>query len=142
MARYFFSRTGGREVEQPTVNLTPLIDVVFVILIIFILIAPLLEMENIELADASQNPKDYKVMTQEAGPFVIHVTRDNAIIFNKQPVSAERLTDLLREGRKLHSHAIPQVFHDKNGSFGTYQSVKNAIEAAGFEEMDIVLKPL
>ncbi len=127
--------------EQPTVNLTPLIDVVFVVLIIFILIAPLLEMENIQLADASLNPKDFKAMTQEAGPFVIYVTRDNGIIFNKMPVSLERLTDLLREGRQLHPKAIPQVFHDKNASFGTYQSVKNAIETAGFEEMDIVLKP-
>lgn len=127
--------------EQPAVNLTPLIDVVFVVLIIFILIAPLLEMENIELADASLNPKDFKAMTQETSPFVIHVTRDNSLILNKMPVSLERLTDLLREGRQQYPKAIPQVFHDKNASFGTYQAVKNAIEAAGFEEMDIVLKP-
>lgn len=141
MARNFFAKAARREVEQPTVNLTPLIDVVFVILIIFILIAPMLEMENIDLAEASTNPKGLKSVTQEAGLFVIHVTRDNAIIYNKQPVSADRLADLLREGRKFHPQAVPQVYHDKNASFGTYQSVKNAVESAGFEEMDIVLKP-
>lgn len=38
--------------EEPTVNLTPLIDVVFVILIMFIVIAPLLDLDRIELAQA------------------------------------------------------------------------------------------
>ncbi len=35
----------------------------------------------------------------------------------------------------------PQIFHDKNAKFGTYQTVKNALEAAGFSEMDLILKP-
>ncbi len=36
--------------EEASINLTPLIDVVFVVLIIFILIAPMLELDRIQLA--------------------------------------------------------------------------------------------
>ena len=43
--------------------------------------------------------------------------------------------------KKNHPREIPRVFQDKNATFGTYQTVKNAVEAAGFEEMDIILKP-
>jgi len=35
---------------EPTINITPLIDVVFVILIAFIIVAPLLEKEQVELS--------------------------------------------------------------------------------------------
>ena len=39
--------------DESIVNLTPLIDVVFVVLIMFIVVAPLLEMEQVELADGT-----------------------------------------------------------------------------------------
>ena len=45
MSRRFFKQSDSRAIEEPTVNLTPLIDVVFVILIMFIVVAPLLELE-------------------------------------------------------------------------------------------------
>ena len=46
-------RVKVRHHEEPEVNLTPLIDIVFVILIVFIVIAPLLQIEQVQLADAS-----------------------------------------------------------------------------------------
>lgn len=46
-------RKKSSALEEPAVNLTPLIDVVFVILIGFIIIAPLLEIDRIDLAEAS-----------------------------------------------------------------------------------------
>lgn len=140
MARQLFKKTTFA-VEEPVVNLTPLIDVVFVILIMFILIAPMLEMENVQLADASSNAKDMKPLARESGPIVIHVSADNTVLFNKIPVSIDRLGDALKEVKKLHPKAVPQLFHDKKASFGTYQSVKNAAEAAGFDELDLFLDP-
>lgn len=128
-------------IEEPTVNLTPLIDVVFVILIAFIVLAPLLELDRVELADASGAPQDNTLSVQEASPIAIYVRQDNAIIVNGQPVTLAQLTDHLRGLKKRYPTAKPQVFHDKKAHFGTYQSVKNAAEAAGFQQMDIILKP-
>lgn len=126
--------------EEPNVNLTPLIDVVFVILIMFIIIAPLLEIENIKLAGSSANPKDFKEISKELGPISIQVHSDNTIRFNQTPVSLIRLKDLLIEAKKNYPEAIPRLLQDKASPFGTYQSIKNILEEVGFQEMDVILQ--
>jgi biopolymer transport protein ExbD len=141
MGRHLFFNRGSLLEEKPEVNLTPLIDVVFVILIMFILVAPLLDIDNVDLADASGAPKETITITQEMSEITIYVHRDNTVTFNKQPVSIDRLKELLKESKKRYPKARPQIFHDRKANFGTYQSIKNAVEGAGFEEMDIVLKP-
>lgn len=127
-------------IEEPTVNLTPLIDVVFVILIMFIVIAPLLELDKIELAPSSPHAKNTGSV-QESSPIAIHVHANNEIYFKNRRVTLQELSVLLNQARKEHPQAVPQIFHDKKAQFGTYQSVKNTLEEAGFEKMDIVLKP-
>jgi len=131
----------NRHFEEPSVNLTPLIDVVFVILIMFILVAPLLELDRVELAEAPSKQADRTIEARESGTISIHVQRDNTIEFDKRKVKVEELAALLRQAKKRHPNARPQLFHDKRAQFGTYQSVKNAVEEAGFEQMDIILKP-
>lgn len=129
------------QIEEPPVNLTPLIDVVFVILIMFILVAPLLELERVELADAPRVHQEGSLSVQETSPIALHVNRDNSLLFNSQKVTIQQLPSLLKEARKKHPQAKPQLFHDRRAYFGTYQSVKNAVEEAGFAQMDIILKP-
>ena len=141
MSRRQFRLSDSRSVEEPTVNLTPLIDVVFVILIAFIVVAPLLELERVELADAAIASHDPSISVQEASPIAIHVRENNAIIVNGQPVAAGQLIPLLKKLKAQHPQARPQLFHDKKAHFGTYQLVKNAAEAAGFRQLDVILKP-
>ena len=127
--------------EEPAINLTPLIDVVFVILIMFILVAPLVELDRVNLAEASDAPSQQKMSVQEKGPLSIHVHKDNTVWFQQDKVSIEELGRRLRLAKKNHPQGRPQLFHDKQGHFGTYQAVKNAVESAGFEQMDVILKP-
>lgn len=130
------------QVEEPTINLTPLIDVVFVILIMFILIAPLLELDNVKLADAPTNPTDHVLSVQERSPISIHVRQDNVVMVNQQVVSLGMLPERLKDLRQRYPKVKPQLFHDKRAQFGTYQTVKNAAEAAGFDQLDIILNPM
>ena len=129
-----------KEIEEPVVNLTPLIDVVFVVLIMFIVIAPLLNLDRVELA-AAGSASDGTVSVQEASPISIHVRRDNAVLFNNQIVNENQLIERLINAKKQHPKIRPQLFHDRQAHFGTYQMVKNATEKAGFQQLDIVLKP-
>lgn len=131
----------SRHIEEPVVNLTPLIDVVFVILIMFILVAPLLELDRIELADAAAEAQDESIAVQENSPVAIHVQRDNTITFNGQQVTMEQLEERLKIAKKRYPNVRPQLFHDRRGHFGIYQAIKNAAETAGFQQMDVVLKP-
>ena len=125
--------------DEPLINITPLIDVVFVILIAFIVIAPLLEMDRVELASGAHNGSTTHI--QDASQIQIHVYKDNTIALNSQKVSAKALPKLLRDAKTRFPKMRPQLFHDKEAHFGTYQSVKTSLEAAGFQEVDVVLSP-
>lgn len=133
------ARLKTRHIEEPAVNLTPLIDVVFVILIMFILVAPLLELDQVELANAADS--DNSTAVHESGPISIHVHRDSTISFNNQRVTMEQLPMLFVKAKQRYPNARPQVFHDHRGQFGVYQGIKNAAESAGFEQIDVILKP-
>lgn len=141
MSRRSLCLSDSRAIEEPSVNLTPLIDVVFVILIAFIVIAPLLELDRVELADAAIDVQDKSISVQEVSPIAIHVKQDNSIALNGLPIAAGQLVDALKELKMQFPHAKPQLFHDKKAHFGTYQTVKNAAESAGFQQMDVILKP-
>lgn len=127
--------------EEPVINLTPLIDVVFVILIMFIVIAPLLELDQIDLADAPGNRADKAISVQESSPITIHVRKDNTVWVNQNKMTLDQLRDYLVKARRQYPQAKPQLFHDRQAHFGTYQSVKNIAEEAGFEQLEIILKP-
>ena len=140
MTRSRISFNGHSTFEEPSVNLTPLIDVVFVILIMFIVIAPLLELDQVELADApTAMPTNSSV--QESSPIAIHVHSDNTIWFNSRLISPKELAKLFKEAKINYPRARPQIFHDEKASFGTYQAIKNAAEEAGFSHIDVILKP-
>ncbi len=127
--------------EETHINLTPLIDVVFVVLIIFIIIAPMLELDRIQLASAAVKESKESAPLQESSPVTIRVQENNSIQFNNRIVNEKELLQLLKEAKRAHPNKIPQLFHDKKAHFGTYQTVKNAVETAGFEQLDIILQP-
>ena len=129
------------ENEGDLLNLTPLIDVVFVVLILFILVAPLLDIDRISLATASEEGKKIKASIEENVPIKLHVFSDNTVWINNTLVPGDQLYTHLKHLKEFSPTAIPQLFHDQEAFFGTYQTVKNALEAAGFEELDVILKP-
>lgn len=126
-------------VDEPVINITPLIDVVFVILIAFIIIAPLLQKEGVDLAQAGHTS------TQLVDPapldLQIRVMRDDTILIQGQAISKESLSSKLAFLRKNYPKKAPQVFFDKKASFGTYHFLKDTLETTGFHEMEIVLAP-
>ena len=127
--------------EETEVNLTPLIDVVFVVLIMFIIVAPLLELERIQLAKGPAHELKETASVQEMSSVHIHVREDNSILLNGKALFLEQLREHLKRSYRTSPKATPQLYHDKRATFGTYQDVKNAVEEAGFEELEIILKP-
>ncbi len=126
--------------EEPLINLTPLIDVVFVILIMFIVMAPLLDIDQIELASALPSSKKDSPQVQNS-PITIRVSENNTITFNSKEISLVQLPQMLKKAKQKHPQARPQLFHDKRAQFGTYQAIKNAVESVGYEQMDVILNP-
>ncbi len=82
---------------EAEVNLTPLIDVCFVVLIMFIVVAPILEMERVELASApSSEQKSFRAVQEKSG-IVIHVHADDTIVINQRKIW------MALKGRLIHA---------------------------------------
>ncbi len=123
------------------VNLTPLLDVLFVILILFIFISPFLELDPVQLVPSEISQEDKKqieYMTTE--PIVISVTKEDQFLINHQFIKFEDLKILLPKLKKEFPNATPRVYPDENAHFRSYQNIKNLLESTGFKEMDIVLQ--
>ena len=131
------SKRSYKELDESLINLTPLIDVVFVVLIAFILVAPLLEVEQVQLSQAGPlSEKDISHKTK----LTIYVKEDDTIWMNHRMVEPKELEEVCKQMKRKFPQHIPQIFHDKNAKFGTYQTVKNSLERSGFEKMDVILQ--
>lgn len=137
MRKRFRSLPDDDAVDEPLINLTPLIDVVFVVLITFMLIAPVLDVDSVDLASSGGSEKK----ELQTGPIAIAVHADNSIWYQGKKVTLLELDKILRQEKRRSPRAVPQLVHDKQAQFGTYQSVKNTLEGVGFEQMDVILKP-
>ncbi|MDF2549441.1 MAG: hypothetical protein K0S07_508 [Chlamydiales bacterium] len=125
-------------IEEPQINLTPMIDVSFVVLIMFIVIAPILEFEKVDLA---QRGGVEKVSSFKDSGISIVITADNRILYHQKNVSLNELFLLLKEAHQKNPNGVPCLFPDRKAPFGTYQAIKNSVEMAGFAEMQVVLEP-
>jgi biopolymer transport protein ExbD/biopolymer transport protein TolR len=141
----FSTRIGGQARTQTAlaeINITPLVDVVLVLLVIFMLTAPVLQ-SGIEVAvphTRSVNQiteqrtvvtidKDQKVYLQTSGPDV--------------PIDLAELTDRLRGSAK--GDAAKRIIYlraDEKVPFGVFASVMDAVKQAGITNISIVTQPL
>jgi biopolymer transport protein ExbD len=124
------------EGEEPLINLTPLIDVVFVLLITFMLLAPILNIDHVALSQSGVTSKK----DAANGPLVMTLRSDNTIWFREKSLKLQELEYAMKEEKKLHPDEYPQLIIDKICHFGLYQDVKNVLEECGFQQMDVVLK--
>ena len=126
-------------IEEPLINLTPLIDVVFVVLITFMIIAPFLQVDKVQLAPGA-SVKQRESLSSTA-PLAVTVQADNTIWVQQRKIQLSELKNYLLQNRRSRPKEIPQLIQDSRAQFGTYQAIKNLVEECGYEELDVILKP-
>ncbi|MFO0587338.1 MAG: biopolymer transporter ExbD [Polyangiaceae bacterium] len=87
--------SGGQKHVSPAMNVTPLVDVVLVLLIIFMVVTPMLTKTfwlNLPKKDAEQNDPP---PVDDNKPVVLTVDPDGTVRINKQPVERRELKDKL-----------------------------------------------
>lgn len=123
------------DVEENIVNLTPLIDVLFVVLISFILIAPMLKIDQITLTETTQELPSLS----KKGPIRILLKKDGSLLLNQQKVNFAILEKKLNDNK--NKQIPPQILPDKDLPFYQYQKIKDLVQSCGFTEIDVVLQP-
>ncbi len=116
------------------INVTPLVDVMLVLLIIFMVTAPLLQQGidvNLPKAKGKELPADERV--------AIVIKKGGQFFLNDTPVSR---TDLVKKLAAI-SKQNPQVFlkADKDVPYGVVAEIMGEIKEAGIEKLGMVTEP-
>jgi biopolymer transport protein TolR len=125
----------GRTLSE--INVTPFVDVVLVLLIIFMITAPVLQ-SGIEVA--VPKTKTVKEITEER--VVISITRSQRVFLGNDPVNINEIGDKLRQKIRDPQHQPIYVRADENVPFGAFATVMDAVQQAGITNVSIVTQPL
>jgi biopolymer transport protein TolR len=131
------SNRRGRRSPMAEINVTPMVDVMLVLLIIFMVTAPLLVAGvPVDLPDSKAGALD-----QEAKPVQVALDKDGAIFVDSQPVSAGELpARLARIAASSREPGGPRLFlrADRGLDYGKVMAVMGEINAAGLRRVALV----
>jgi biopolymer transport protein TolR len=137
----FSSRTGGQIRTQTAlaeINITPLVDVVLVLLLIFMLTAPVLQ-SGVEVAI----PKTRSVNQLTEERMVVTIDKEQNVFLQDKPVNVNDLPKLLADvGNGDPAKRIIYLRADEQVPFGAFASVMDAVKRAGVTNISIVTRPL
>ena len=126
-------RTGSSLSE---INITPFVDVVLVLLIIFMITAPVLQ-SGIEV----ELPRTRTVQVISTERAVITIDRGQRLYLNDRPVNINALGGML-QANSTASRTGVYVRCDEGVPFGVFAAVMDSVRQAGFENISVVTKPL
>jgi biopolymer transport protein TolR len=137
----FTASSGHTRTSLAEINITPLVDVVLVLLIIFMVTAPVLQ-SGIDVS--VPKTRSVKEITQQR--LVLTIDRDQNVFLGDKPVNLGQLPTLLHQpqgGQK--TDPATQVIYlraDERVPFGAFASVMDAVKQAGISNISIVTQPL
>lgn len=133
----FTNSQGRTQSSLSDINITPLVDVVLVLLIIFMITAPVLQ-SGIEVA--VPKTKTVKEITEER--LVISIDKEQRVFLGNDPVNINEIGDKLR--RKVRDPQNQYIFvrADENVPFGAFATVMDAVKQTGISNVSIVTQPL
>lgn len=130
------------EDEQATLNLTPMIDIVFLLIIFFMVGTRFTELEEAEQQMPLEVPSLSRSGTLTSAPSkrVINVYKD-ALLLDDQPISLDQLEANLVEAKKEYSKIGVVVRGESDLEYQRIADVLGTIHSAGIEDMRLAVKP-
>jgi len=128
--------------DAPAPNLTPMIDVVFLIIIFFMVGTNFTRRENkIDIITVPQVDSATAALTPRPQQRVITVFHDGRIALDSETVSLDQLIAKLRDGVAQYKELAVIVRGSATGPFSNVARVLGGIRKAGVSEMDIAVRP-
>lgn len=121
------------------INVTPFVDVMLVLLIIFMVTAPMMiQGENVELPESGSGN-----IASESIDWVISINKSGEVFFNDDKVEFTYLENYLADKVKAESKK-PKVYikGDKDVPYGLVISVMSKIKSSGIQNVGMITKPM
>jgi biopolymer transport protein ExbD/biopolymer transport protein TolR len=133
----FTTSSGQTRSSLAEINITPLVDVVLVLLVIFMITAPVLQ-SGIEVA--VPKTKTVKEITEQRT--VVTIDRDAQVYLGDKLVNIHDLPQLLRQRGDDSPKKVIYLRADGRVSFGNFATLMDAVKQAGITNISIVTQPL
>jgi biopolymer transport protein ExbD/biopolymer transport protein TolR len=129
-------RNEGSKVNA-NINVTPMVDVMLVLLIIFMVITPMLQNKvNVDLAQsANATPMDD---ANKEDSVVVAITRDSRVYLGQNQTSIANLGSEVRDMLENKTSKIVYFRADARSHYGTVMDAIDAVRTAGVEEVGML----
>ena len=120
------------------INVTPFVDVMLVLLIIFMVTAPMMmQGVNVSLPEATSKP-----LPMETDQLIITIDKNNQIFINDFKISLDFLREKLQKIIESRQNRDVYLRADKGISYGMVVRVMAEIKEAGVEKLGMVTEPI
>jgi biopolymer transport protein TolR len=133
----FTAANGRTQTSMSDINITPLVDVVLVLLIIFMVTAPVLQ-SGIEVN--VPKTRTVKEITEER--MVISIDKQQRVFMGNDAVNINEIADKLHQKVRDPSRQFIFVRADEDVPFGAFATVMDAVKSSGITNVSIVTQPL
>ena len=129
---------GAKGGVKSDINVTPLVDVMLVLLIIMMLVAPMLQQGvSVKLPEAG-NTVD---KPEQQGQTVLAISKDKTVYLNAKPVQDNDLTRRISELLENKTDKIVLIKADEEVEYGAVMSAMDQLRQAGVEDIGLITDP-
>jgi biopolymer transport protein TolR len=133
----FTAANGRTQMALSDINITPLVDVVLVLLIIFMVTAPVLQ-SGIELN--VPKTRTVKEITEER--LVISINKQQRVFLGNDAVNINEIAAKIKQKIRDPQHQAVFVRADEDVPFGAFATVMDAVKQSGISNVSIVTQPI
>ena len=133
----FTASDGRTQSSISDINITPLVDVVLVLLIIFMVTAPVLQ-SGIEVS--VPKTRTVKEITEER--MVISINKQQRVFLGNDAVNINEIAAKLKQKVRDPQHQFIFVRADEDVPFGAFATVMDAVKQSGITNVSIVTQPI
>jgi biopolymer transport protein ExbD len=131
-----FAAGGGRSRPRSEINITPLVDVVLVLLIIFMVLTPiLLKQTEVKVPEKAEAETSAPPATSQ---LVLHVAADGALALNHEPVARPLLAEKIKALVELRREKLVFFDIDDKANYGYVVEVMDVCRGAGARVLGIM----
>ena len=129
-------RNEGAKVNSD-INVTPMVDVMLVLLIIFMVITPMLQ-KGVSVDLAKVNNPEAMPDADKEDALIVAIMRDGIVYFGKEKITPDQLTEKIKD--RLASRTDKRVFvrADARAKFGVVVEVVDNVRAAGVDDLGLL----